>query len=398
MRGTYLFSSESVTEGHPDKLADRISDAILDAMLRIDANARVACETLVTTGLAIVSGEITTEGWVDIPAVVRSTIVGVGYTDAKFGLDGETCGVMTAIQEQSPDIARGVEDAVEHREGNSGDELDQLGAGDQGMMFGFACRETEDLMPLPIAMAHRLARRLADVRKAGVVPYLRPDGKSQVSIEYEDGRPVRVDSVLISAQHREEVDVETLLKPDVIAEVIDPVLREFPEVDASSMKPPMVNPTGRFEIGGPKADTGLTGRKIIVDSYGGMAPHGGGAFSGKDPTKVDRSAAYMARYAAKNVVAAGLADRVQLQVAYAIGTAHPTSMNLETFGTEQADPTSILDAIREAFDFRPAAIIRDLGLARPIYQETAAYGHFGRKEFPWEGTDRADDLRRLVGA
>jgi S-adenosylmethionine synthetase len=398
MSRAYLFSSESVTEGHPDKLADRISDSILDAMLTIDPNARVACETLVTTGLVMVSGEITTEGWVDIPAVVRSTITGVGYTDARFGLDGETCGVITAIQEQSPDIARGVEDAVEHREGHSGDELDVLGAGDQGMMFGFACRETEDLMPLPIAMAHRLARRLADVRKAGVVPYLRPDGKSQVSIEYDGARPVRVDSVLISAQHREEVDVETLLRPDVIAEVIDPVLREFPDVDAGSMKPPMVNPTGRFEIGGPKADTGLTGRKIIVDSYGGMAPHGGGAFSGKDPTKVDRSAAYMARYAAKNVVAAGLADRVQLQVAYAIGTAHPTSMNLQTFGTEHADPDAILDGLREVFDFRPAAIIRDLGLSRPIYQETAAYGHFGRKEFPWEGTDRADDLRRLVGA
>ena len=274
----------------------------------------------------------------DIPSVVRATITDVGYTNAKFGLDGETCGVMTAIQEQSPDIARGVEDAFEHREGHSGDELDMLGAGDQGMMFGFACRETEELMPLPIAMAHRLSRRLADVRKAGVVPYLRPDGKSQVSIEYADGKPVRVDSVLISAQHREEVDVETLLKPDIIAEVIDPVLREFPEIDAAGMKAPMVNPTGRFEIGGPKADTGLTGRKIIVDSYGGMAPHGGGAFSGKDPTKVDRSAAYMARYATKNIVAAGLADRAQLQVAYAIGTAHPTSMNLDTFGTEHADP------------------------------------------------------------
>ena len=397
MSRSYLFSSESVTEGHPDKLADRISDSILDAMLREDPRSRVACETLVTTGFVMVSGEITTEGWVDIPSVVRATITDVGYTNAKFGLDGETCGVVTAIQEQSPDIARGVEDSFEHREGHSGDELDMLGAGDQGMMFGFACRETEELMPLPIAMAHRLSRRLADVRKAGVVPYLRPDGKSQVSIEYADGKPVRVDSVLISAQHREEVDVETLLKPDIIAEVIDPVLREFPEIDADGMKPPMVNPTGRFEIGGPKADTGLTGRKIIVDSYGGMAPHGGGAFSGKDPTKVDRSAAYMARYATKNIVAAGLADRAQLQVAYAIGTAHPTSMNLDTFGTEHADPDAILAAVREVFDFRPAAIIRDLDLSRPIYAETAAYGHFGRKEFPWEGTERADDLRRLVG-
>jgi S-adenosylmethionine synthetase len=397
MSGSYLFSSESVTEGHPDKLADRISDAILDAMLREDPHSRVACETLVTTGFVMVSGEITTDGWVDIPSVVRAAITDVGYTNAKFGLDGETCGVVTAIQEQSPDIARGVEDSFEHREGHSGDELDLLGAGDQGMMFGFACRETDELMPLPIAMAHRLARRLADVRKAGVVPYLRPDGKSQVSIEYRDGKAVGVDSVLISAQHREEVDVETLLRPDIIAEVIDPVLREFPDIDASRMKPPMVNPTGRFEIGGPKADTGLTGRKIIVHSYGGMAPHGGGAFSGKDPTKVDRSAAYMARYATKNVVAAGLADRAQLQVAYAIGTAHPTSMNLETFGTEHADPDAILRAVREVFDFRPAAIIRDLDLSRPIYAETAAYGHFGRKEFPWEGTERADDLRRLVG-
>jgi S-adenosylmethionine synthetase len=397
MNRSFLFSSESVTEGHPDKLADRISDAILDAMLGVDPRSRVACETLVTTGFVLVSGEITCDGWVDIPSVVRSTIMEVGYTDAKFGLDGQTCGVITAIQEQSPDIARGVEDSLEHREGHSSDDLDVLGAGDQGMMFGFACRETDELMPLPIAMAHRLSRRLADVRKAGVVPYLRPDGKSQVAIEYRDGKPARVDSVLISAQHREEVDVETLLKPDIIAEVIDPVLREFPDVDATTMKPPLVNPTGRFEIGGPKADTGLTGRKIIVDSYGGMAPHGGGAFSGKDPTKVDRSAAYMARYATKNVVAAGLADRAQLQVAYAIGTAHPTSMNLETFGTEQADPERILAAIREVFDFRPAAIIRDLDLSRPIYEETAAYGHFGRKEFPWEGTERADDLRRLVG-
>jgi S-adenosylmethionine synthetase len=397
MSRSYLFSSESVTEGHPDKLADRISDSILDAMLSEDPRSRVACETLVTTGFVMVSGEITTEGWVDIPSVVRETITDVGYTNAKFGLDGETCGVVTAIQEQSPDIARGVEDSVEHREEHSGDELDMLGAGDQGMMFGFACRETEELMPLPIAMAHRLSRRLADVRKAGVVPYLRPDGKSQVSIEYADGKPVRVDSVLISAQHREEVDVETLLKPDIIAEVIDPVLREFPDIDADGMKPPMVNPTGRFEIGGPKADTGLTGRKIIVDSYGGMAPHGGGAFSGKDPTKVDRSAAYMARYATKNIVAAGLADRAQLQVAYAIGTAHPTSMNLDTFGTEHVDPDAILAAVLEVFDFRPAAIIRDLDLSRPIYAETAAYGHFGRKEFPWEGTERADDLRRLVG-
>ena len=396
MSQPYLFTSESVTEGHPDKLADQISDSILDAFLSEDAESRVACETLVTTGLVFVSGEITlAEGWVDVPSIVRETITEVGYTDAKFGLDGETCGVMTAIQEQSPDIARGVDDALEHRAEHSGDPLDHLGAGDQGMMFGYACRETDELMPLPIAMAHRLSKRLSDVRKAGVVPYLRPDGKSQVSIEYEGGRPVRVDTVLISAQHREEVDVETLLKPDVEAEVIDPVLREFPELDASGVRV-LVNPTGRFEIGGPKADTGLTGRKIIVDTYGGYAPHGGGAFSGKDPTKVDRSAAYMARFVAKNIVAAGLAERAQLQLAYAIGTAHPVSLLLDTFGTEQVDPEKLRAALWDLFDFRPAAIIRDLDLARPIYRETAAYGHFGRKEFPWEGTDRVDDLRAAV--
>ncbi len=396
MSQRHLFSSESVTEGHPDKLADQISDAILDALLAEDPHSRVACETLVTTGLAFVSGEISSQAWVDISGLVRTTITEIGYTDAKFGLDGETCGVMTAIQEQSPDIARGVDDALEHREGHSHDDLDTLGAGDQGMMFGFACRETEELMPLPIAMAHRLSRRLADVRKAGVVPYLRPDGKSQVSIEYRDGKPARVDTVLISAQHREEVDVETLLAPDITAEVIDPVLREFPELDASDTRI-LVNPTGRFEIGGPKADTGLTGRKIIVDTYGGYAPHGGGAFSGKDPTKVDRSAAYMARYVAKNIVAAGLADTAQLQLAYAIGTAHPVSVMLQTFGTETVDPEKLQDVLREVFDFRPAAIIRDLDLLRPIYNETAAYGHFGRKEFPWEATDRADDLRAAIG-
>ena len=393
----YLFSSESVTEGHPDKLADQISDAVLDAMLAKDPNSRVACETLVTTGVVFVSGEITTEGYVDIPSVVRNTVVEVGYTDARFGLDGYTCGVITAIQEQSPDIAIGVEHALEEREEHSQDALDMLGAGDQGMMFGYACHETDELMPLPIALAHRLARRLSDVRKAGVVPYLRPDGKSQVSVEYVDGRPTRVDTVLISAQHREEVDVETLLRPDVEAEVIDPVLREFPELTTEGVRI-LVNPTGRFEVGGPKADTGLTGRKIIVDSYGGMAPHGGGAFSGKDPTKVDRSGAYMTRYVAKNVVAAGLADKCLLQVAYAIGTAHPVSLMVDTSGTEQVDPVKLQEAIWDIFDFRPAAIISDLDLARPIYQETAAYGHFGRKEFPWEATDRVDALRSALGA
>jgi S-adenosylmethionine synthetase len=398
MTRSHLFSSESVTEGHPDKLADQISDAVLDAMLTQDPRCRVACETLVTTGVVFVSGEITlAQGWVDIASIVRGTIVDVGYTDARFGLDGYTCGVITAIQEQSPDIAVGVDHALEEREEHSHDDLDTLGAGDQGMMFGFACRETDELMPLPIAMAHRLSKRLADVRKAGVVPYLRPDGKSQVSIRYEGGRPVRVDTVLISAQHREEVDVETLLRPDVEAEVIEPVLREFADLDADGVRI-LVNPTGRFEIGGPKADTGLTGRKIIVDTYGGYAPHGGGAFSGKDPTKVDRSAAYMARYVAKNVVAAGLADTCQLQVAYAIGTAHPVSLMVETFGTEQVDPGKLEAALWDIFDFRPAAIIRDLDLRRPLYLDTAAYGHFGRKEFPWEATDRVDALRSAVGA
>ena len=388
----YLFTSESVTEGHPDKLADQISDAVLDSILGEDPNGRVACETLVTTGVVFVSGEITTDTYVDVPRVVRDTVLGVGYNDAKSGMDGATCGVIVAIQEQSPDIAMGVDKALEVRQSGVTDPLDELGAGDQGMMIGYACRDTEELMPMPIAVAHRLARRLSDVRRAGVLPYLRPDGKSQVTIEYEDGRPVRIETVVISAQHREEVDIETLLAPDARAEVIDPVLNEI-QLDTDHLRV-LVNPTGRFEIGGPKADTGLTGRKIMVDSYGSMAPHGGGCFSGKDPTKVDRSAAYMARYVAKNVVAAGLADRLQLQVAYAIGTAHPVSLSLETFGTAQVDPGRLVDVVTEAFDFRPAAIIKNLDLRRPIYKETAAYGHFGRKGFSWEETDRADDLRR----
>jgi S-adenosylmethionine synthetase len=392
MGRAYLFSSESVTEGHPDKLADRISDAVLDAILSVDRAGRVACETLVTTGLVMVAGEISTSEYIDIAAVVRRTVTEIGYTDANFGIDGDTCGVITSIQEQSADIARGVDDALEHREGHSADALDLQGAGDQGMMFGYACRETDELMPIPIAMAHRLAKRLADVRKAGVLPYLRPDGKSQVTVAYEGTVPKYVDTVLISAQHREEVDVETLLAPDVRSEVIDPVLREF-DLDAEDVRI-LVNPTGRFEIGGPKADTGVTGRKIIVDSYGGMAPHGGGCFSGKDPTKVDRSAAYMARYVAKNLVAAGAADRLQIQVAYAIGAAHPVSLAVDTFGTESVDPGRLIDVVWEAFDFRPAAIIRDLDLQRPIYEDSAAYGHFGRKEFPWEAIDRADELRR----
>jgi S-adenosylmethionine synthetase len=390
----HLFTSESVTEGHPDKLADQNSDAVLDANLADDPSGRVACETLVTTGLVIVAGEITTETYVDVPRVVRDTVTEIGYTDAAFGIDGETCGVMTSIQEQSGDIAAGVDDAFEHREGHSADAHDLTGAGDQGMMFGYASRETPELMPAPIAIAHAVAKRLADVRKAGVVPYLRPDGKSQATIEYEDGRPVRVDTVLVSAQHRGEVDRESLLTPDLKEHVIDPVLVEF-GLDHED-KRVLVNPTGTFEIGGPKADTGMTGRKIMVDSYGGMAPHGGGCFSGKDPTKVDRSAAYMARYAAKNVVAAGLAERCQIQVAYAIGTARPVSFLAETFGTSKVDPARIGDTVQELFDFRPAAIIETLDLRRPIYRETACYGHFGRKGFPWEDTDRADDLRRAL--
>jgi S-adenosylmethionine synthetase len=388
----YLFTSESVTEGHPDKLADQISDAVLDAVLTDDPLGRVACETLVTTGVVFVAGEITTSTYVEIPKVVRDTVKSIGYTDAKFGIDGETCGVIVAIQPQSTDIAMGVDKSFEARLDGAANRFDEIGAGDQGMMIGYACRDTEELMPMPIAVAHRLAKRLADVRRAGVLPYLRPDGKSQVTIEYEDGRPVRVDTVVISAQHREEVDIETLLRPDVEAEVIEPVLKEM-DLTAEGLKV-LVNPTGRFEIGGPKADTGLTGRKIMVDSYGSMAPHGGGCFSGKDPTKVDRSAAYMARYVAKNIVAAGLADRVQLQVAYAIGTAHPVSLSVDTFGTHEVDPERVRDVVMELFDFRPAAIIHGLDLRRPIYKETAAYGHFGRKGFSWEETDRADELRR----
>jgi len=393
MNSDHLFSSESVTEGHPDKLADQISDSVLDAIMAADPQGRVACEVLITTGIVMVAGEITTSAYVDIAPLVRDTIVNVGYTDAKFGIDGYTCGVIESIQEQSPDIAMGVDEALEHREG-SHEDLDSLGAGDQGMMFGFACDDTEELMPMPIAMAHRLAHRLTDVRKAGVIPYLRPDGKSQVSIQYENGKPVRVDTVLISAQHREEVDVETLLAPDVIAEVIDPVLAEF-DLDHEGVRM-LVNPTGRFEIGGPKADTGLTGRKIIVDTYGGYAPHGGGAFSGKDPTKVDRSAAYMARYVAKNFVAAGIADKFQIQLAYAIGTAHPVSIAVDMFGTEHADPVAINKLARDMFDYRPAAIIRRLDLRRPIFHQTASYGHFGRKGFPWEETDKAEDIRNAL--
>jgi S-adenosylmethionine synthetase len=386
----HLFTSESVTEGHPDKLADQISDAVLDSILERDALGRVACETMVTTGLAIVAGEISTETYVDIARVVRDTIRNIGYTDATFGIDADTCGVIASIQEQSPDIAMGVDKALEARAGVA-DPLDEVGAGDQGMMIGFACRETDELMPVPIAAAHRLAKRLAEVRKAGALPYLRPDGKSQVTIGYEGTAAVRVDTVVVSAQHDEHVSMEQLAS-EIKEAVIDPELSDL-GLDHAGYRH-LINPTGRFEIGGPKADTGLTGRKIMVDSYGSMAPHGGGCFSGKDPTKVDRSAAYMGRYVAKNIVASGVADRVQLQVAYAIGTARPVSLVIDTFGTERVDPQKLRHVVGEMFDFRPAAIIRDLDLRRPIYRDTAAYGHFGRKGFSWEETDRAEGLRR----
>ena len=391
-----LFTSESVTEGHPDKMADQISDAVLDAIMAEDPMGRVACETLVTTGQVFVAGEVSTECYVDIPKIVRRTILGIGYTGADMGFDGQTCGVSIALDEQSPDIAQGVDKAAEMREGEAHDELDQVGAGDQGMMFGYAVDETDEFMPLPIHLAHRMAQRLTAVRKAGEIPYLRPDGKTQVTVEYEDGRAIGVLTVLISTQHGPEIDLETLLRPDLEEHVIRPLLPD--DVDTSDLRI-LVNPTGRFELGGPHADCGLTGRKIIVDTYGGSARHGGGAFSGKDPTKVDHSAAYAARWVAKTIVASGLARRAELQVAYAIGVAHPVSLMLETFGTEQADPDHILKGVTEVFDLRPAAIIRDLDLRRPIYQATAAYGHFGRtgEGFTWERTDRADDLRSAVG-
>jgi len=395
-----------VTEGHPDKMADQISDSVLDAVLTDDPNGRVACETLITTGFVVVAGEITTETYVDIPSLVRDRIREIGYTRAKFGFDAETCGVIVAIDEQSPDIAQGVDNSYETQHGDS-DPLDREGAGDQGMMFGYATNETDELMPLPIMLAHRLAHRLAQVRKAEVLPYLRPDGKTQVTVRYEIDehgrqRPVEIERVLISTQHRDGLDCDTLLKPDLIEHVIEPVLprdlydqRRF-EHDRDFV---YCNPTGKFVIGGPMGDTGLTGRKIIVDTYGGSAPHGGGAFSGKDPTKVDRSAAYAARWVAKNLVAAGLAERCQIQVAYAIGVAHPLSILVDTFGTEAIPVPRIEELVREHFDLRPAAILRDLDLRRPIYAKSAAYGHFGREDvgFTWESTDRAARLREEAG-
>jgi S-adenosylmethionine synthetase len=398
MSRRWLFTSESVTEGHPDKVADQISDAVLDEVLANDPNpsqARVACETLVTTGLVVVAGEISTETYVDISKVARDTIIRIGYDRPGAGFDGNTCGVLVALDEQSPDIAGGVDKSLEAREGD-GEDLDTLGAGDQGMMFGYACTETDALMPMPIHLAHRIAERLAGVRKSGAVPYLRPDGKTQVTVEYQDNKPVRVSRVLISTQHQPDIDRSTLLRPDLIEHVIAPVLdADGLEWDESVA---LVNPSGKFELGGPQADAGLTGRKIIVDTYGGMARHGGGAFSGKDSTKVDRSAAYAARWVTKNIVAAGLAERAELQIAYAIGVAHPVSLSLQTFATEQHDPEKILAGVREVFDLRPAAIIRDLELTRPVFRETAAYGHFGRDSFTWERTDRTDDLRTAAGA
>jgi S-adenosylmethionine synthetase len=391
----FTFTSESVTEGHPDKMADQISDSILDAILAEDPTARVACETLVTTGLALVAGEITTSAYVEIPKIVRDTILRIGYDNADFGIDGKTCGVITTIDPQSPDIAMGVDTAFETRTGASGEDvLDSQGAGDQGMMFGYATNETDTYMPMPIHVAHRLAERLAEVRKAGSLPYLRPDAKTQVTVNYEDGKPVDISTVLISTQHAPGIDAETTIKPDLIEQVITPTL---PEGLAAADLKVYVNPTGQFVLGGPHADCGLTGRKIIVDTYGGWARHGGGAFSGKDPSKVDRSAAYAARWVAKNLVAAGAADRAEVQVAYAIGVARPVSLLIETFGTEKVDKDQIDKAVDDIFDLRPAAIVRDLDLRRPIYAQTAAYGHFGRDGLPWESLHKVDDVKSALG-
>ena len=389
----WTFTSESVTEGHPDKLADQISDAILDALLDADPGSRVACETLVTTGLAVVAGEIRTEAYVEIPRVVRQTICAAGFDDAALGFDGNTCGVVVAIGDQSPDIAMGVDREEQ--------DLEDQGAGDQGMMFGYACDETDVLMPLPIHLAHRLAKRHAEVRRACTIPYLRPDAKTQVTLEYEGSRPVRLLKVLVSTQHSPGINRERMIRPDVTEQIIEPVIREQCPQFAEDSYEVIVNPTGNFETGGPKGDTGLTGRKIIVDTYGGMARHGGGAFSGKDPSKVDRSASYAARWVAKHIVAAGAASRCELQVAYAIGMAEPLSLMVDTFGTETVGRSRIVEAVQEVFDLRPAAIVRDLGLLEPIYLPTATYGHFGRTpedgRFTWESTDRLADLKSALG-
>ncbi|WP_432137539.1 MULTISPECIES: methionine adenosyltransferase [unclassified Streptomyces] len=402
-----LFTSESVTEGHPDKIADQISDTILDALLREDPTSRVAVETLITTGLVHVAGEVTTKAYADIATLVRNKVLDIGYDSSKKGFDGASCGVSVSIGAQSPDIAQGVDAAYEARvegasRGDQGDELDQQGAGDQGLMFGYATDETPTLMPLPIFLAHRLSKRLSDVRKNGTIPYLRPDGKTQVTIEYDGDKAVRLDTVVVSSQHASDIDLDSLLAPDIREFVVEPELKalldEGIKLDTDDYRL-LVNPTGRFEIGGPMGDAGLTGRKIIIDTYGGMARHGGGAFSGKDPSKVDRSAAYAMRWVAKNVVAAGLASRCEVQVAYAIGKAEPVGLFVETFGTHKVDPEKIEKAIDEVFDLRPAAIIRDLDLLRPIYAQTAAYGHFGRElpDFTWETTDRVEALRQAAG-
>lgn len=390
-----LFTSESVTEGHPDKIADQISDSVLDAIISQDPNARVAAETIVTTGLVLVAGEITTDCYVDIPRLVRSTIEQIGYTRAKYGFDCETCAVITSLDEQSPDIAMGVNNAYEAKKGSMEDQIEAIGAGDQGMMFGYASNETEEYMPLPALLASRMAEKLTQVRKEGIIPYLRPDGKTQVTVEYIDDKPVRIDTVVVSAQHHPEIDAATIEK-----DILEHVIRKTISADMLDDKTRFfINPTGRFVIGGPQGDCGLTGRKIIVDTYGGMARHGGGAFSGKDPTKVDRSAAYAARYVAKNCVAAGLADRMEIQLAYAIGVAHPVSVRVETFGTNHIPESQIEELIKTNFDLRPAAIIRDLDLRRPIYKKTAAYGHFGRNDpdFTWERTDKAEAIRQQAG-
>jgi S-adenosylmethionine synthetase len=399
--GSRLFTSESVTEGHPDKICDAISDSILDALLAEDPRARVAVETLVTTGQVHVAGEVNTTAWADIPKIVREKVLEIGYDSSAKGFDGNSCGVNVAIGAQSPEIAQGVDHSHEARvEGLSDDEIDRQGAGDQGLMFGYANTDTPELMPLPISLAHRLSRRLTEVRKSGVLPYLRPDGKTQVTIEYDGDNAVRLDTVVISTQHAADIDLDNLLTPDIRNKVLDSVLSELnvPTLDTSNIRL-LVNPTGKFVLGGPMGDAGLTGRKIIVDTYGGMARHGGGAFSGKDPSKVDRSAAYAMRWVAKNAVAAGLADRIEVQVAYAIGKAAPVGLFVETFGTEKTDPARIQAAISEVFDLRPGAIIRDLDLLRPIYAQTAAYGHFGRTDIdlPWESIDRADKLRAAAG-
>ena len=392
-----LFTSESVTEGHPDKIADQISDSVLDAMIKDDPSSRVAVETLLTTGLVVVAGEVTTDTYVDIPDLVRAKVLDIGYDSSDKGFDGASCGISVAIGKQSPDIAQGVDDAFEERSEHSSDPLDRQGAGDQGLMFGYASDETPELMPLPIALAHRLAQRLTAVRKDGTLGYLRPDGKTQVTVEYdEENRPVRLDTIVISTQHKEDIDLERHLAPDLQASVIDAELAGL-DLDVSGVRF-LCNPTGKFVIGGPQGDAGLTGRKIIVDTYGGMARHGGGAFSGKDPSKVDRSAAYAMRWVAKNVVAAGLAKRCEVQVAYAIGVAHPVGLFVETFGTGVVPDAQIADAVKSVFDLRPAAIVMDLDLKRPIYAQTAAYGHFGRElpEFTWEATNRADALSAAV--